>query len=268
MPDRLPTFDQLKQTKTNWLPTTRKSQMVWLATLTAITLTGQYVMLGTFGLGRSLTDLADWFFIAEKILWGLRALVEIAVVVYVGMTQTDDQQKNRKLWTFEIILIVLIVATVGPVWIAAALNLSVVETVTTGGVYAWGAGLAGISATMLAAVAYAYKVQPVNGDTVVVTLEQYEAMESVVETALTKVDDANDRAGAALADRDRAIAERDGIMAAHAIFSLLSSSQLVRVAAMLNKGQVQPQTLANAFGLSDSTIRGVLAELRKDGIIS
>ena len=54
----------------------RKQQMWWLSALTAATLVGQYVMLGNTGVGATPDKLPQLFWAAEKILWGLRALVD------------------------------------------------------------------------------------------------------------------------------------------------------------------------------------------------
>lgn len=264
--NRLQTAANNGQQTTNW----RKRGMVSLAALTAITLVGQYVMLGTAGLGRDLSDLPTWFFIAEKTLWGLRGLVEIAVVVYVGMTVTADPRQERTLWRFKLALIALIVLTVGPVWIASTLNQSVPVTISVWGVYVWGAALAGISATMLAAVAYAYKVQPVDDGLTIVTNAAYADMLAAVGAAeghaaklLADVAEAVAARQQAEAGRDLAMAEASGLRESVTFFKHLPGTAQVQIIAMFAQGRPDTESLAQAFNLSESTVRGVLAKVSK-----
>lgn len=266
----LPTFTNTSQAKAGFLPTTRKSQMVWLATLTAITLIGQYVLLGMTGLGETRAALPTWFTAFELTLWGMRSLVEISVVVYIGMTQTDDTKESRILWRFEIVLISMIVLTVGPIWAASALQLNIVEILTYWGVITWGCGLAGISAMMLAGVAYAFKVQPNDHNSVVVTLVEYEEMLAIVGDAQAQRESALALVGDAQTDRDNALAECDkmneyvdGLRDSFTFFSMLPASALVRVVAAFAENHYDANSLAKAFGLKPATVRGTLAKVNR-----
>lgn len=271
----LQTTQNRPQTGTNILPTTRKSQMMWLAGLTAITLIGQYVLLGTIGLGRTAAQLPESFFVFEKVLWGFRGLVEIAVVVYVGMTKPQKSQEGYILWLFEGILITMIVLTVGPVWGSLALNARLVDILGWWGVVIWGLGLSGISAIMLAAVAYAYKVQPVDEGYFVLPFSDYERMlvaaaaaEVGRTEALAMADTETARArrevGEALAERDRALAELQGMREAVGVLRFLPPSAQVQIVALFANGRPDAATLADAFRLSESTVRGVLARVNNE----
>ena len=276
--NKLQTLANSPQTRTNWLPTTRQSQMVWLAALTALTLVGQYAMLGAVGLGHTPEILPGWFKNAELILWGLRGLVEIAVVVYVGMTTTEDERKQRVLWGFKVAMIFLIVLTVGPVWISNTLQAGIVETVTVVGVYIWGSALAGISAVMLAAVAYAYKVQPVNSDSFVLPQSVYDEMLATVDQALADVGKAETKRDEALVivdeamegqrlaenERDRALVELEAMRRAVAVLKFLPPSAWVRLIALFADSYPDTRTLADEFGLSESTVRGVFAKVDRE----
>lgn len=255
----LQSLTDIPQTKTSWLPTNRKSQMTWLAMLTAITLIGQYVLLGMTGLGETREVLPDWFTDFELILWASRALIEIMVVVFVGMTQTDSDKKQAVLWRFEGVLITMIMLTVGPIWIKFSLGKTIVEVITVYGVYVWGFALAGISATMLLAVAYAFKVQPNEINNVVITADQYQKILAIVEDGKKALADR----GTAIVERDKALAEVDGMRQAFAFFRLLPPSALAQVVATYNNGNVDAVTLAEAFELSPSTVRGVLSRVNK-----
>lgn len=267
MTNTLPTSTNTLQTlanngkqATNYWPTDRKTQMVWLAMLTAVTLIGQYVLLGTIGLGRDASKLPDEFFIFEKILWGARGLVEIAVVVYVGMTNHKNDKQAANLFRFEALLITLIVLTVGPVWGSLALKVELVQILRWWGVVAWGALLAGISATMLAAVAYAYRVQPTDDGYVVVPFADYEKMLAVVGEAENKASLARQAVDEMLVERDQALAELRGMREAVEVLRLLPASAQVQVVAMFNR-DVTADSLAESFGLKPATVRGVFARL-------
>jgi hypothetical protein len=270
--DRLQTIANAGQSPGGLSPSTRRGQMVWLATLTAITLVGQYVMLANFGFGNVATELPWWFLIGEKSLWGLRALVEVAVVVYVATTTPNDKREARALVWLEVLLIGLILVTVGPAWISAALEQSILSTLSVYGVYAWGLSLAGISATMLAAVGYAYRVQPVDAGGVVVTIAEYERMLAAVGEAEAAAGDALAAVGAAdgqrqraLAERDRALAELDGMREAVEVLRLLPPSAQVQIVGVLTNNAHDPNALAQEFGLSPSTVRGALAKVNGNG---
>jgi hypothetical protein len=248
----------------------RKMLMAILATLTAVTLIGQYVLLGVTGLGETRATLPGWFTQFELVLWGMRALVEIAVVVYIGMTATDNKRQERILWAFEFVLIAMIVITVGPIWASSALNTSIQEIMTYWGVVIWGGLLAGISATMLAGVSYAYKVQPTDHGYLVMPLDNYKEMlvtvgvaEKKRDAALVTVGEAEKKRDAALVERDRALMELEAMRKAVAFLQFLPASVMVRLIAMFSDNPPDAVSLAEAFSLSPSTVRGALAEARK-----
>lgn len=266
----LQTIIDNRLTQTNWLPTTRKSQMVWLAALTAITLVGQYVMLGLTGLGEARSQLPPWFTGFELTLWGLRGLVEIAVVVYIAMTRANNPTEAKLLWTFKGVLIALIVFTVGPIWATGPLNKSIVDILGYWGVIIWGSGLAGISAVMLAGVAIAYKIQPVDLGGYFLAEAEYQQMLVNVRQAIAEKEAALTNARQALAEKeaalvvaDRAQIELQAMRDAVDFVRFLSPSAVVRIVALFADGLPKSQTLAEAFDLSESTVRGILANVKK-----
>lgn len=271
--NNLQTLTNILQTATNntqtWkniLPTTRNSQMAWLATLTALTLVGQYVLLGTIGLGRDTSKLPESFFILEKILWGFRGLVEIAVVVYVGMTKPSNDHEAKTLIRFESILISMIVLTVGPIWGSLALKVNLVDILSWWGVVGWGMGLAGISAVMLAAVAYAHRVQPNDNGYISLSLVDIDEMLEVVSKAEIERDLAIKDVGEMFVEKEKALksvgemsAELRGIKEAFSLMNFLPPSAQIQIVAMFAQGRPDIPTLAQTFNLSESTVRGVLA---------
>lgn len=267
----LQTLANRAQTGANFLPTTRKSQMVWLSILTAITLVGQYVMLGETGLSEQI--LGDQFQKIELVLWGARALVEVFVVIYIAMTKTSSEKEEVTLGRFKIALITLIVLTVGPVWLSKQYDVANLDAILSiYGTYIWAFSLAGISAIMLWGAATAYKYQPTDEGYFVLPLVDYERMlvtvaeaESAQAEALALVDTmatrAKEEVGEALDLRDKALYELGGMREAVGILRLLPASAQVRIVALFAGGRPDENTLAETFGLSRSTIRGVFARL-------
>lgn len=251
---------------------TRKDQMAWLAVLTAITLVGQYVMLGNTGIGQTGDQLWPWFWTVEKILWGLRALVEVGVVVYIGMTNAQSPSQEKVLWWFKAGLIILIVITVGPVWGAYSLGETIIGILGRGGVIAWGLLLAGISATMLAGVSYAYRVQPFDAGLIVLSPDDHQKLLADQQAANVRVDELLQAVASATADqqaaiieRDKLLAEREGMREAIAFLQLLPPSSVARLIAQFAGDQrPQPKLLADQLGLAESTIRGVYRQVDQE----
>jgi hypothetical protein len=246
--------------------------MVWLAVLTAFTLVGQYVMLGNTGIGQTGDKLPTWFWTVEKILWGLRALVEVGVVVYIGMTNAQSPQQEKILWWFKAGLIILIVITVGPVWGAYTLNETITGILQRWGVIIWGMLLAGISATMLAGVSYAYRAQPFDAGLIVLSPDDHQKLLADQQAAITRADElsealasANADQQAAIIERDKLLAEREGMREAISFLQLLPPSSVARLIAQFAGGQrPQPKMLADSLGLAESTIRGVYRQVDQE----
>lgn len=258
----LPTLANIDQHSANLYPTSRKKQMVWLAMLTSLTLVGQYVLLGLTGLGESTNVLPAWFTGFELVLWGMRGLVEIMVIIFIAMTQTKNRGQAATLFVFEAVLITLIVLTVGPMWATKSLDESIVAILTREGVIIWGAGLAGISALMLAGVATAFKFQPIDADSVVITLVEYKEMQLYVNESIAQADSASDNVDKALAQRDKALAQAEAYRDACAVFGALSASASVKVVAMFGgDSRLSINEMAQTFGIRPATVRGALAEV-------
>lgn len=229
----------------------RRNQMIWLAVLTALTLIGQYVMLGNTGIGQSKVNLPWWFWILEQSLWGLRALVEVGVVIYIGMTTAQNEKQERILWYFKAGLIGLIVITVGPVWAAYSLGDTIIEILSRGGVILWGFTLAGISATMLAGVSYAYKTQPFDYD---IDAELQEANDRVIELEYEMRQKSN--------IIHELTIEKQGFDSAVQFLRLLPPTAVVQLLARFSETQLDATEVAESTGLAVSTVRSVLSRAR------
>ena len=236
---------------------TRRKVMITLAILTAITLIGQYIMLGNTGIGQSKSSLPVWFWVLEQSLWGLRALVEVGVVIYIGMTTAQNNKQARILWTFKGGLIALIVITVGPVWAAYSLQESIIGILGRGGVIVWGLTLAGISATMLAGVSYAYKIQPFDYGLVALAQDEYNSLQqlAIINQDLLQTI-------AILEDQEQLyLAEKQGFANAVEFLRLLPATKAVELLYQFDSN-LEPGEVAEATGLAISTVKSVRSRQR------
>lgn len=258
----LATLASKSKTGINILPTTRAAQMVCLSILTAFTLIGQYVMLGETGLSKQI--LGESFEWIELTLWGFRALVEVFIVVYISMTKTDDPHQAAVLNRFKVGLILLVILTVGPVWLSRQYpNKSMDGILSVYGTYAWSFAIAGISATMLWGVATAYKYQPTNPGSMMLDIADYEQMVKIVATANKQSTEATIKVETMLIERDKALAELQGMRSAVDVLRFLPATAQVQIVAMFASSRPTPETLAEVFKLSPSTVRGVYAKLEQ-----
>ena len=198
---------------------TRKNQLWALIILSALSAASQYVIQGALAADADLDAFPQWFWVMDFIFWGIRALIEGAVIVYLFSTQGNDKIQRIILGFFEVALIALITLTVGPSLRALGMHQPLRESVPPAAYWLWTFGLAAYTSLMIGAAAYAYRVQP--GETVtednpdlfrelgMARNEAQEAMTALQQTA-NAVDawgllNATDRAAlvASLCDGDR-----------------------------------------------------------------
>jgi multisubunit Na+/H+ antiporter MnhG subunit len=242
---------------------TRLNIAVILLLLTAITLFGQYVMLAhsLFGGGEALPW---WFLVAEKSIWGFRGIVEVGIVMFVGMTKTNDKATKAKLWVIDIVLIGLVIVTVGPILSEWALGESVVVIFGRQATIVWAFLVAGITAMMIAGVSYAYTIQPHNEN--IMTLEQDEynnLLERLkAEEALAV---ANSKIGELTGQVEKLAGQLDAAQIATELVSLIPGTQFINLLHHLHGGEI-PQDirdLSEATGLNEVTIRNAVRALRE-----
>jgi len=139
---------------------TRKRQLILLILLSALTATCQYVLQGALAMGENPSDLPKWFFMIDFILWGVRALVECFVIVYVISSSGKTKLENFVLIALEVVLISVITLTVGPAIRAAGLGLSITESLSETYHGVWSYLLASYTSLMMLGAAAAYRIQP------------------------------------------------------------------------------------------------------------
>jgi hypothetical protein len=142
----------------------RKEQMWWLISLSALTAVAQYVVQGALASGHSPADFYPVFWYVDFALWGLRAIIEAWAIVYLFSTVAHTQWQNALLIVFEVALIALITLTLGPALRALGLGLQMRDSLQGGWFTAWNFGIAAYVSLMMAATGTAYKIQPVDSD--------------------------------------------------------------------------------------------------------
>jgi len=141
---------------------TRKTQMVWLLGLTALTLVPVYILIGWQTGGHSAQDIDALFWKVEAGAWGLRALVESWALIYLFQTVTQIQRSSRILVIFEIALISLVALTVGLVIVANGDKQALANGLPKPLYWLWAFGVAAFAPLMMGSVGFAFKVhQPV-----------------------------------------------------------------------------------------------------------
>jgi len=136
-----------------------KRALYALIGLSALAACAQYVIQGTLATGGTPASFGALFLLADSALWGCRALIEAAVIVYLFMTVPKTRAQSFILGAFEFALIAMITLTIGPSLRAMGLGLALKDTMPGELFVLWNFGLAGYTSLMMGAAGYAYRVQ-------------------------------------------------------------------------------------------------------------
>lgn len=130
-----------------------------LVFLAAASMVLQYAAQGALAAGFNPREFGDWFWYADAVLWGLRALIDAAVIVSLFQTQARNARDARLLAAFEVAMITLIAATMGPALVAIARSQSIDATLPPTLRWVWAFLIAAYSPLMIGAAGTAYKIQ-------------------------------------------------------------------------------------------------------------
>ena len=100
-----------------------------------------------------------WFWYIDYGLWGLRALIEAWVIVYLFTTQARSRTEAVVIVCFEVCLIALITLTLGPALYALTVGLAIQETMSDTSLRLWTFGIAAYTSLMMGAAGFAYTIQ-------------------------------------------------------------------------------------------------------------
>ena len=139
---------------------TRRNQLWVLIFLSAATASLQYTLQGALATNAEVEMFPKAFWVADYAAWGLRALVEAWVVVYVFTTHTQGKLQGLVLGLIEVALLTLIALTLGPAFRAIGAGEQMYTSLTHEGFWLWNYGIAAYTSIMMAAAGIAYRMQP------------------------------------------------------------------------------------------------------------
>ncbi|MHA2067018.1 MAG: hypothetical protein ACXABY_21840 [Candidatus Thorarchaeota archaeon] len=120
-----------------------------------------YAVQGALLTGHTLESWPLEFWLTEWTFWGFRSLIEVGVIYYMLVTETENKRHARTLYVFEALAILLILLTLGSATIALdAKELLMVDSLG----YTWSLvvkfGIVGYLPIIIGGAAVAYKIQP------------------------------------------------------------------------------------------------------------
>jgi hypothetical protein len=120
-----------------------------------------YAVQGALLTGHTLENWPLQFWLAEWAFWGLRSLIEVGVIYYMLVTETENKRHARTLVIFESLAILLILLTLGSATIALD-NKGQLMVESLG--QEWSGivkfGIVGYLPIIIGGAAVAYKIQP------------------------------------------------------------------------------------------------------------
>lgn len=142
----------------------RKTLLWGLVIASAISMMMQYILQGALATGHVADFFGGMFWTVDSILWGLRAIIEAAVVAYLFQTKTESKSQQRALAWLEFALIALIALTLGPALRAIGTGKSMAASLQEPFFTIWNYGIAAYAPLMIGSAGFAYKCQPVDDD--------------------------------------------------------------------------------------------------------
>lgn len=145
---------------------TRKTQLWALIICSAVTAALQYAIQGTMATGGDPLQFSERFWFIDRALWGVRALIESWVVIYLFTTTVTASSPWSKalqeimLIVLEVALLALIAFTLGPVFQALGAQETVYDLMGTGGYANWSFAIGAYTSLMMAGAGLGYKIQP------------------------------------------------------------------------------------------------------------
>lgn len=137
----------------------RRKQLWVLIGLSALSACALYVIQGALATGADASEFPQWFWVLDYCLWGARALIEAAVIMYLFTTRPQTKADSIILGVLEFSLVALITLTVGPALRAVGLGVPVRDSLAPALYSAWTFGIAAYTSLMMGAAGYAYRVQ-------------------------------------------------------------------------------------------------------------
>lgn len=237
----------------------RRMQLFTLIFLSAGTAAMQYVLQGAFASAHQASVFPEWFWVADWVLWGLRALIEAMVIMFLFVTRARTKGQEALLVFFEAALIATIALTIGPVFRSLGYGQPMVDVLGEPWYTAWCYLAATYTPLMIGATGFAYRVQPDDGNPDIVRLEEElalalldgQALQANLSEALGKLAGVETTVTALQAERE---AYRD--------WRLLPVKERVKLVVERSNGDLPSQNeLAAVF----DTTQGTISRWMKEG---
>ena len=251
----------------------RKNQLPILVLLAASTAIAQYVLQGTMATGDDPSLFGSEFYIAEQVLWGLRALIEAWIICYLFMTEARTKTQQAVLVAFEFGLIALLTLTLAPVVYTMSQTSPIQSILSNGQLWAWSFGISSFTSLMIGAVGYAYKVQPNDTDMEVVNKGEMEKLQRKIEDQSTLIADMSTNLEQSNSELDKIQTRHKEVVHLSKLFGKLSVTNRLRLLELLarmegrtiigTKPGQRAQDWADDNGVSVQTVYEALKEPEK-----
>lgn len=158
---------------------TRIRQLWILLFLSALAVSALYVIQGAVATGANPRDIfGDSFWYTDYTFWGIRALVEAWVFIYLFQTIAKTKTQTVVLAFFKITLIALTTFTLGPVLYMYAVDHRIAGTMTDLSLRLWAYAIASYTSFFTGAIGYSYQVQPLEIGEELVASQDYEKLQN------------------------------------------------------------------------------------------
>lgn len=146
----------------NWLANnSRKATLGAIVLLAGISNMPLYTVQGALLTGHTLEEWPLQFWLVEWIFWGLRSIIEIGVIYYMLVTETEHKRHAITLFSFEALAILLILITLGSVAVALdTKELLMMESLGREWSMVVKFGIVAYLPIIIGGAAVAYKIQP------------------------------------------------------------------------------------------------------------
>lgn len=241
-----------------------------LMILSAFSMMIQYGLQGVLASGHATADLPSLFWQVDWVLWGLRALIEAVVILYLFETNAEQRRDRHLLYTFEVSLITLITATIAPAIRAQGLGLTMPESVSANVFTLWCVGLAMYTPLMMGGLATALRVQP--GGKQTVNAEEHETIRAQLKKAARQVMDLRASAETDNADFENLQARVDELQGFYLAVTnpaawkdATAATQLITGVIFPNGNRPKTKVLSKLLGVGQATVSTAIRKASVSG---
>lgn len=252
----------------NWLASNpRKVTLGAIVLLAGISNMPLYTVQGALLTGHTLDTWSLQFWQIEWGFWGLRSLIEVGVIYYMLVTETENKKSAGALYIFEALAILLILITLGSATVALD-NKELLMVESLGPVWSGIVkfGIVGYLPIIIGGAAFAYKIQP---DVALANSDDFQQRLETAEQSIVFIEQERDELKQQLARQKSDIKARINehrlvvlqIIQAVEYLKVMTPFKLVMIMALAwNSHRPENKEIAGLLGLTMPTvIKGVAA---------